>query len=140
MYSSSAVQKMLKVSKGTLQEWVDRGFVKPSKTGNGCGTRASWSEIDIVSVMLFQKLLSFGLDRKHAGDCVTRFKNAKRYHFGIHGEVLLIKFNKYGKSSIRGVRSIDELPQVGFGSVGFVVDMRDIYNKVESFFDKKEDL
>jgi len=67
-FSTFDVEKILNIKRTRLQEWINRGFIKPSQASAGQGTKALFTREDLYGIQLFSELLKFGLNR----DVATR--------------------------------------------------------------------
>lgn len=87
-YTSTEAAKILNIPLPRFQDWMARGFIKPSEPSEGQGKKAIFSILDLYSIRVFQGLLSMGLDRttsarvlQHYRDyedrCVTSKKTGK---------------------------------------------------------------
>jgi DNA-binding transcriptional MerR regulator len=75
-FYTSDVTRITGVKRNTLQQWMDRHFIKPSiQEAEGSGSRNIFSEVDIHKIILFKKLIEAGLARKVASQCI----NADRF-------------------------------------------------------------
>ena len=62
-FSTFDVEKILNIKRTRLQEWMNRGFIKPSQASAGQGTKALFTREDLYGIQLFSELLKFGLNR-----------------------------------------------------------------------------
>ena len=89
-FYTSKVTRIASVKRNTLQQWMDRRFIKPSiQEAAGSGSRNIFSEVDLHKIIIFRKLIEAGLARKVAAKCI----NADR----------LEKVIRKGRSSFRGL-------------------------------------
>jgi len=65
-YSTLDIVKALDIPRERLRDWMNKGFVKPTKPAEGQGTKAIFTRYDVYNVELFRKLIAFGLNRKDA--------------------------------------------------------------------------
>ena len=62
-FTTFDVEKILNIKRTRLQEWMNRGFIKPSQASAGQGTKALFTREDLYGIQLFSELLKFGLNR-----------------------------------------------------------------------------
>ena len=72
-YSTLDIVKALEIPRERLRDWMNRGFVRPSKPAEGQGSRAVFTKIDVYGIALFQHLLSMGFNREPASEYVHKF-------------------------------------------------------------------
>ena len=61
------IVKILDIPRERLQDWINRGFIYPSRhKAEGKGTKNVFSQWDVYGIALFQKLLWLGLSRGSA--------------------------------------------------------------------------
>ncbi len=66
LLSTFDVERILDIKRTRLQEWMDRGFIKPSQQSQGKGTKALFSREDLYAIKLFEELLKRGFNRDNA--------------------------------------------------------------------------
>jgi DNA-binding transcriptional MerR regulator len=69
-FSTFDVEKLLGIKRTRLQEWIDRGFIKPSQASDGKGTKALFSRSDLYGIRLFVALLDLGFNRGAAAEII----------------------------------------------------------------------
>lgn len=70
-FSTFNVEKILGIKRTCLQEWLNRGFIKPSiQKAFGKGSKALFSREDIYKIKLFEVLLTTGFKRDKAKDII----------------------------------------------------------------------
>lgn len=96
-FSTLEVVKALRgkgLHRESLRDWMDRGFIAPSKKAEGQGTKATFTVHDVYMVALFMNLIDYGFKRKPAGAFVNdfgeRIKSEKVK--GIYPETVYIVF------------------------------------------------
>jgi hypothetical protein len=72
-FTTFDIIKALGIPRERLQDWINRGFIKPTIPAEGKGTKAIFTRDDIYRIELFQKLIGMGLNRKTAS-CVQRVR------------------------------------------------------------------
>lgn len=70
-FTTFEIAKALGIPRGRLREWIEGGFIKPSKSAEGQGTKSLFSKSDIYSLVLFGKFIDYGIDRKVAGNLLA---------------------------------------------------------------------
>lgn len=69
-FTTFEIVKKLRIERGCLREWIERGYIKPSiQTASGVGTKNLFSRLDLYQIKFFQSLLSRGLSRAEAARC-----------------------------------------------------------------------
>jgi DNA-binding transcriptional MerR regulator len=77
-FYTSDVTRIAGVKRNTLQQWLDRHFIKPSiQEAEGSGSRNIFSEEDLHKIIVFKKLIEAGLARKVAAKCINADKFEK---------------------------------------------------------------
>lgn len=56
-YSTLDIVKSLDIPRERLRDWMNRGFITPSKEAKGQGTKALFSRIDVYAISLFRYLV-----------------------------------------------------------------------------------
>jgi hypothetical protein len=67
------VKAFPKIQRERLRDWMNRGFIKPSVSANGQGTKASFTLQDVYGIALFQSLIDAGFNRSVASSFVKGF-------------------------------------------------------------------
>ena len=63
------IAKKLNISRSNLQQYLDRGFIKPSiSRARGKGTRNYFSLEDIYRIRIFQRLAQIGFSQSEAAE------------------------------------------------------------------------
>ena len=57
VYSTLDIVKSLDIPRERLRDWMNRGFITPSKEAKGQGTKALFSRIDVYAISLFRYLV-----------------------------------------------------------------------------------
>jgi len=77
------ISKKLNIKYGRLREWIDRGYIKPSKPATGQGSKSEFTLFDVYMVELFSQLLSRGFSRGVAAENInSEIKENLHYKFG----------------------------------------------------------
>jgi hypothetical protein len=74
-FSTLDIGKALKIPRERLREWIDRGFVLPSVSASGQGTKAIFTLRDVYSIALFECLIDYGFNRATASGLMKNFMN-----------------------------------------------------------------
>ena len=69
-YSTLEIVKALGLTRERLQDWMNRGFVKPSIEAKGQGTKAIFTHQDVYKIDLFRLLLEKGFKRNQAAKLI----------------------------------------------------------------------
>jgi len=73
-FYTSDVTRITGIKRNTLQQWMDRRFIKPSiQEAAGSGSRNIFSEVDLHKIIVFKKLIEAGLARKVAAKCINAY-------------------------------------------------------------------
>lgn len=72
-FSTLDIGRALGLERERLREWMVRGFLKPTVSAEGQGTKAVFSRTDAYGVALFLRLLEIGFRREQAGEFVREF-------------------------------------------------------------------
>jgi hypothetical protein len=70
-FSTFDVLKILDIKRERLREWVNQGFIKPTVSAEGQGTKAVFKILDIYKIAVFKKLVEAGINRKKAADLIN---------------------------------------------------------------------
>ena len=77
-FFSADVEKITKVKRNRLYAWVAQGWITPSiKESEGTGSHNEYSEIDLVIISIFKKLVESGLSRKTVATFVPALRGLK---------------------------------------------------------------
>ena len=75
-YTSSDIKDLLGVKVDRLQDWVNRGYIKPSvQQASGQGTKNLYSRDDLVLIELFKRLVAQETLREAAGRIVKAIRD-----------------------------------------------------------------
>jgi DNA-binding transcriptional MerR regulator len=77
-FSTLDIVKALDIPRERLREWLVRGYVRPSVSAEGQGTRAIFTRTDVYTVALFRRLLEIGFRREEAGKFVRKFQEREK--------------------------------------------------------------
>lgn len=70
-FTTFDIIKLLDIPRERLQDWMNRGFIKPSiQTAQGKGTKNIFSRYNVYGIELFKRLLDFGVNREVASKFV----------------------------------------------------------------------
>jgi DNA-binding transcriptional MerR regulator len=72
-FSTFDIMKILSIPRERLRDWMNRGFIVPTKKAQGYGTKAVFSQEDVYKVGLFKKLLEMGFKRKKAAVIIKQW-------------------------------------------------------------------
>lgn len=72
-FTTFNIIKSLDVSREKLQDWMNRGYVIPTKAAEGQGTKAIFSKTRVYGVALFKSLISKGLSRQVAANAINKY-------------------------------------------------------------------
>jgi len=78
-YSTFDIVKALDIDRERLREWMNRGYIKPSQSAQGQGTRALFSTLDVYAVELFRNLVEAGFSREAASLYVQKFIKEEKH-------------------------------------------------------------
>jgi hypothetical protein len=73
-FSTLDIVAAIGIPRERLRDWMNRGFVVPSISAKGQGTKAVFTRNDIYYLAVFDKLLQYGLKRKTASSLVRKIK------------------------------------------------------------------
>lgn len=74
-FTTFDVAKIVGIKRTRLQEWLDRGYIKPSiQKARGQGTKALFSKEDLYAIKLFGELLKKGFTRNRAASILGLFE------------------------------------------------------------------
>jgi hypothetical protein len=75
-YSTLDVVKKLNIPRERLREWVKLEFIHPTIPSSGKGTRAIFTDIDIVFILIFKTLIDeYGLQRSFASKLIKSLRS-----------------------------------------------------------------
>lgn len=132
-FSTFDINNMFGIKRGSTQQAMDRGFVKPSiMQAYGKGSRNRFSVDDLFRLLLFRDLSESGLSQKQAS------KVASKTNFANVGEeisknyLLLI----YDERRLRSVNQLNLHDYIATASKSFrrliVIDLLSIVNQVQT--------
>ncbi len=71
-FSTFDIERILKIRRDRLYEWLRGGFIKPTVKASGRGTKAAFIRDDLYRVQLFRMLLNLGMTRNLAATFIDR--------------------------------------------------------------------
>ncbi len=71
-FSTLDIVKALSIPRERLRDWMNNGFVAPTTSSEGQGTKAVFGRDDIYLVALFVDLLKKGFKRNKASDLIGK--------------------------------------------------------------------
>jgi hypothetical protein len=83
MHSTLKVCKALKMNRERLRDWMIQGHIKPTQTAKAHGSKAGFTDSDVVGIALFKKLVDLGFKRELIADLLKNY-------IGIDGSLLHI--------------------------------------------------
>ena len=87
LFSTFDIEKRLGIERTALQEWINKGFIKPTIAAKGKGTKALFNKDDSSLLLGFCWLVRMGFKRSFAADIINNGMSVK-------GHFLEIKINK----------------------------------------------
>lgn len=101
-FTSFEVMKVLNISRERLREWVNRGFISPTISAEGQGTKAVFTLHDLYKIAIFRHLVDSGFHRQAAATICGKIDTGVDSWFEIVSNHLLITINmKYIKGIIK---------------------------------------
>jgi|WetSurMetagenome_2_1015567.scaffolds.fasta_scaffold10024_5 hypothetical protein len=79
--------KMLKIENGRIREWISRYYIIPARPSNGKPSPHFLNQYDLSQIVLFEKLLKFGLNRKKASQFIKSPKDVQRLNCLFGGNI-----------------------------------------------------
>jgi hypothetical protein len=119
-FSTFDITTALNIPRGRLREWMNFGFVKPSVSAEGAGTKAIFTFNDVCAVALFRNLIDFGFSRDAAGKFLEAFKKRLEIEKDRtkYPETVYVIFRAPG----RGRQELDDVQRVGPGAWKFDIE------------------
>lgn len=77
-YSTFDIEKILKIKRTRLQEWIKNFWIAPSRASGGRGLKASFTIEDLYAIQLFVELLNMNLERFAAAE-ITHYVLGRQY-------------------------------------------------------------
>lgn len=87
-FSTFDIIKALDIDRERLREWMNWGYIKPSQSAQGQGTRASFSILDVYGVEIFRNLVEAGFSREAASiyaDKIIKEEKRTKYEIEVIG-------------------------------------------------------
>jgi len=75
-YSTFDIVNTMGIKRSTLQDWINRGFIIPNIKASGVGTRAKFTEKELILIKIFNYLIT-RVDRKDAATIIKKIGNLK---------------------------------------------------------------
>ena len=72
-FSTLDIVKAIDIPRERLRDWMNRGFISPSISAEGQGTKAVFTRDDIYGIALFRNLVGYGFSREVAGNLLRDF-------------------------------------------------------------------
>jgi len=73
MHSTLQVCKALGINRERLRDWMVQGHIKPTQTAEEHGSKAGFTDSDVVGIALFKKLVDLGFKRELIADLLESF-------------------------------------------------------------------
>jgi DNA-binding transcriptional MerR regulator len=71
MYTTTDISKCLGIKRERLKIWMSKGFIKPTETASGPGTKNLFTITDLYLLKLFASLVERGFPREEAAERIT---------------------------------------------------------------------
>jgi hypothetical protein len=90
-FSTLDIVKTLEIPRERLRSWMKEGFVQPTISARGQGTKAVFRRHDIYAVALFNDLLNAGFRREIAASHIREFSKVfhKNYELVLYRQITL---------------------------------------------------
>lgn len=69
-FTTFDIIKRLQIPRERLREWMKRGFIEPTTSASGVGTKAVFTLQDVYKILLFKHLIEIGFMREVAADFI----------------------------------------------------------------------
>ena len=104
-FSTFDIQRVLKMPRGRLKDWMEQGYIVPSiQKAEGVGTRNVFSKLDLYGIALFAHLLKIGLSRATAAYIIKRWIASSQKHpieaIGLYNWLIFIVTEETGEMEI----------------------------------------
>jgi DNA-binding transcriptional MerR regulator len=73
MHSTLQVCKALGINRERLRDWMLQGHIKPTQTVEEHGSKAGFTDSDVVGIALFKKLVDLGFKRELIADLLKNY-------------------------------------------------------------------
>ena len=94
-YTTTDISKHLGIKRERLKIWMSKGFITPSQTASGPGTKNLFSITDLYLLKLFASLVERGFPREEAAE---RLRMTRQFlNPDIIGTLILIGFFRHDK-------------------------------------------
>ena len=101
MHSTLKVCKVLKMNRERLRDWMVQGHIKPTQTVEEHGTKAGFTDSDVVGIALFKKLVDMGYKRELIGELLKDYIGVGGAFLNVASYLIFrIETNKKGKRNI----------------------------------------
>jgi len=82
--SIADLTRTLGLKRVTVQDWIDRGFIKPTIRAKGQGTLHIFDFRAVFEIIVFKELLSIGIKRKKATAFLAEMSRMSLLYFDPH--------------------------------------------------------
>ena len=82
MYTTTDISKCLGIKRERLKIWMSKGFIEPTETASGPGTKNLFTILDLYCLKLFTSLVERGFPREEAA------KRIKLTRVGLHPKMV----------------------------------------------------
>jgi len=101
MHSTLKVCKALGMNRERLRDWMVQGHIKPTQTVEEHGSKAGFSDSDVVGIALFKKLVDLGYKRELIADLLKNFIGVEGSFLHMASYLIFrIETNKKGERNI----------------------------------------
>jgi hypothetical protein len=74
-FTAYSIEKNFSIKRETVRDWMDRGFIKPSRTSeDNRGTKRFFDLWEMHCILLFKKIISLGISRETASIMVDSIR------------------------------------------------------------------
>jgi DNA-binding transcriptional MerR regulator len=142
-YSTFDTAKILGVTRSSIQQWMNHGFIVPSlEQAVGRGSKNFFSKDDVYRIEMFRILSLAGIPQKEAGKLKDKFnyslvaKNPDKFRYGV---VFYQKSDISGKKISLGYLSLNGRIKDDGHILRIIVDLVEIKAEVDRGIQKHED-
>lgn len=75
MFSTFDITKMTGLNRERLRAWMDKGFIVPSISANGVGTKALFTKNEVVKIGMLRNMIDLGFKRDAAAELINERPN-----------------------------------------------------------------
>ena len=79
-FSKADAEKILKIKRTKLQEWINFGLVVPFKSTPGQGVPNIFNDVDLYMIKFLERVIFRGISRRKAADMVEAFRRTFKKH------------------------------------------------------------